>query len=189
MQVTERLDAAFAETMDAFQPFEKNPVFATALSGGADSTALCRMAEKYAARVNGTVLALIVNHNLRPESKTEAEAVARQCAERHVPFEILTVDTPPVARLEETARKMRYRLLFDACKKRDCFYLLTGHHAKDVSETVAMRRSHRSGVAGLAGINACQSADFGFLIRPLLRFSPDDLRTYNRENNLSWVED
>ena len=72
MQVTGRVDERFARFMDGFAPFADKTTFAVALSGGADSTALCLTAKKYADKNGLNVLALIVDHRLRPASTQEA---------------------------------------------------------------------------------------------------------------------
>lgn len=189
MQVTGRVDERFARFMDGFAPFADKTTFAVALSGGADSTALCLTAKKYADKNGLNVLALIVDHRLRPASTQEARNAAAQCRNIGVPCEILTIENPPRARIEETARKLRYELLFDACKRRKCFYLLTGHHAQDQAETFLMRQNRKSAARGLAGIGACDSFDFGLLLRPLLDCFPAELKAYNTENGLSWAQD
>ena len=189
MQVTRILTKRFAENLDSFKPFEKAPLFAVALSGGADSMALCLLAKNYAQKNNGRIIALVVNHNLRPNALYEAEKTAQWCAQNDIFCEILTIDNPPETRIEENARKMRYELLFDACKRHNCLYLLTGHHAQDLAETVLMRQHHKSKTAGLSGFSVCESFEFGWLLRPLSGFYPEELRAFNKEQGITWFED
>lgn len=188
-QVTKRVDERFARFMDCFAPFADKTTFAVALSGGADSTALCLTAKKYADKIGAAVLALIVDHRLRPTSTQEARDTAAQCRKFDIPCEILTIENPPRTRIEESARKLRYDLLFNACKRHQCFYLLTGHHARDQAETFVMRKNRKSADRGLAGINACDSFDFGLLLRPLLDCFPEELKAYDTENGAAWVQD
>lgn len=189
MQVTLALTKRFAENLDSFKPFEKTPLFAVALSGGADSMALCLLAKNYALKNNGRIIAFIVNHNLRPNALHEAEKTAQWCARNDIACEILTITNPPKTRIEENARKMRYELLFDACKRHNCLYLLTGHHAQDLAETVLMRQNHKSKTAGLSGFSVCESFEFGWLLRPLSGFYPEELRAFNKEQGITWFED
>ena len=65
----------FAQCMARFAPFERAPELAVAVSGGADSMALCLLAHRWAASVGGTIHALTVNHNLRTAARMEAEQV------------------------------------------------------------------------------------------------------------------
>ena len=66
----------FAKFMRKAGPFETKPHLAIAVSGGADSMALCLLAMTWARRRNGTVTALTVDHGLRRESFAEAKQVA-----------------------------------------------------------------------------------------------------------------
>ena len=57
-------------------PFEPAPRLAVGVSGGADSMALALLADAWARERGGTILALIVDHGLRTESKAEAAEAA-----------------------------------------------------------------------------------------------------------------
>jgi len=52
-------------------PFEPSPALAVAVSGGADSLALALLAHAWARTQGGSVLALLVDHGLRAESRAE----------------------------------------------------------------------------------------------------------------------
>ena len=80
------------------------------MSGGPDSLALLLLAAE--ARP-GEVEAASVDHALRPESRAEADMVAKLCERLGVPHTILTAewDEKPESAIQERARMMRYRLL------------------------------------------------------------------------------
>lgn len=132
-----------------------------AVSGGPDSLALLLLAD---AAFPGRVAAATVDHGLRPESGDEARMVARLCAERGIPHATLLPAEPIGGSLQAAARHARYTLLdaWRAASRID--WVMTGHHADDQLETLAMRLNRSSGVAGLAGIRAKQ----GHRLRPLL---------------------
>ena len=67
--------AEFAALMAPLGPFEPSPVLAVATSGGADSMALALLASAWARRRGGHVVALTVDHGLRPGSRAEARQV------------------------------------------------------------------------------------------------------------------
>ncbi|MCH7931371.1 MAG: hypothetical protein IH906_04065 [Proteobacteria bacterium] len=54
-------------------PFERPPELAVAVSGGPDSMALCVLADGWARDRGGRIVALVVDHRLRPESGDEAQ--------------------------------------------------------------------------------------------------------------------
>ena len=51
--------------------FEKNPIIAVGVSGGPDSMALILLLNEWLKKEKGKLIALIVNHNLRKNSKAE----------------------------------------------------------------------------------------------------------------------
>ncbi len=136
------------------------------MSGGPDSVALLLSAH---AIFPGQVLALTVDHGLRPEAVAEAAFVAALCAARGVPHETLRwTGAKPAANRQAEARDARYALLRDACATAGIGVLLTAHHADDQAETLLMRLGRGSG-AGLAGIRAQRPLGAGVtLVRPLL---------------------
>lgn len=135
-----------------------------AVSGGPDSLALLLLA---AAERPGQVRAATVDHGLRTGARAEAEAVARICAERDIPHDILTVDV--AGSLQAAARTARYSALAGWCQAHGLGYLATAHHLDDQAETVLMRLARGAGLAGLSGIRAERPLAPGVrLVRPLL---------------------
>jgi len=184
------VEALFATAMAAAAPFEPRPRLAVALSGGADSTALLLLAERWARARRGDVLALVVDHGLRPGSAGEADGVARACAARGIAHRVLRWDGPkPARRIQERARAARYALLEDTCAEQGILHLLVGHHAGDQEETIAMRRARRSGEAGLAGMALDTPREQLRILRPLLAAAPGDLRAWLLGLDASWIED
>jgi tRNA(Ile)-lysidine synthase len=182
--------AAFAAAMDRLEPFEPHPFVAAAVSGGADSMALALLAKTWLDQRGGHLLALVVDHGLRPESAHEAGLTIDRLAERGIPARLLRLTTlAPGAGLAERARDMRYQVLADACRDNGCRHLLLGHHAADQIETVAMRLLHGSHTIGLAGMSALRETHGIRLLRPLLDVMPDALRRYLAEQGVAWVED
>jgi len=180
----------FAAALDRLGPFEPRPKLAVAVSGGADSMSLALLAREWAARRGGDILALTVDHGLRPESGHEASAALGILAERGIPGRKLTV--PDLARgsgLAERAREARYRLLLQACSDLDIPHLLLGHHRGDQVETVMMRALSSSTARGLAGMPAAVETRSVRLLRPLLNVAPDHLREFLTARAVPWTED
>lgn len=164
----------------------KNDVIAVGVSGGADSLALALMLHFEGKKV----VALTVNHNLRKEAQQEAEYVAKVMKKFGVEHHILVWNGKiPDNGIEEFARRIRYGLMLDFCKKNNINYLATAHHQRDQAETFLLRLQRGSGVFGLSGILPVSERNGIKIIRPLLNFSPDDLKAFLREKKVLWVED
>lgn len=162
--------AEFEHLMTGLGPFEEGPLIAVGVSGGPDSMALCALAHEWAVKRGGDVVALIVDHRLRPESGDEARRVGGWLARMGVAHAILTRDGPaiPVA-VHATARAARYELLGDYCRDRGILHLLLGHHREDQAETMLLRLERASGLDGLAAMAAINESLGGLrLLRPLL---------------------
>lgn len=152
-----------------------------AVSGGADSLALtlAYQALREAVAATSPWYTATVDHRLRPESRQEAEQVARWLGARNIPHATLVWDHAPVtARIEEQARQARYALLIDFAKAHQCSVLLTAHHALDQIETVLMRAARGSGLTGLRGMTFLSERDGVTIVRPFLTIFPGDLRLF-----------
>jgi tRNA(Ile)-lysidine synthase len=180
----------FAALMAPFGPFEAHPTLAVAVSGGRDSLALALLAHDWAADREGRVVALIVDHGLRPESGAEAASTLGRLGSLGIAGEVLRwAGDKPVSRLQQTAREARYRLLFEACRRHGILHLLVGHHAGDQAETVAMRAARNSGADGLAGMAALVEHRNARLLRPLLAVPRDRLTATLEARRVAWIDD
>src|SRR5690349_4594682 len=104
-----------------------------AVSGGPDSLALLLLAVR--ARPAG-LRAATVDHQLRPESGAEAEAVAAICAQLRIPHETLPVRVE--GSVQAAARAARYAVLGQWCGRHGLTHLATAHHVDDQAETMLM---------------------------------------------------
>jgi len=186
-----RLDgAAFAALMAPLAPFEPRPLLACAVSGGADSLALLLLACGWAGARGGTVLALTVDHGLRPEAAAEAQWVgetARRLGARH---RVLTWRDPPRrGPVQEAARAARLTLLAEACREAGCLHLLLAHHRDDQAETLLLRLGRGSGLDGLAGMAPQRRLPGLRLLRPLLPVPKRRLEATLRAAGVAWIED
>jgi tRNA(Ile)-lysidine synthase len=149
--------------------FETRPFIAVAVSGGPDSLALTILADRWARERGGQLMALTVDHRLRPESAEEARVLGGWLAARGIAHQVLVwTDPKPASGIQEAARAARYRLLGGWCRERGCLHLLTAHHREDQAETYLIRRRAGSGVDGLAGMSAVREMPGMRLVRPLL---------------------
>ena len=154
-----------------------------AVSGGSDSTALLLIAARWAKDVKKRLkrapklVAVTIDHGLRPESAREAAAVKRFARGLGVPHRTLRWrGKKPKTGLQEAARIARYRLLAQAAARVGYEHILTAHTLDDQAETVVFRLARGSGLTGLAGMAHASPMPAGgetavFLVRPLLAVS------------------
>ena len=168
----------------------KDEVVAVGVSGGADSLALVLQAAEELAVFGRKIVALTVDHDLRPTSRLEAEYVAGLMQKYGIEHHILTwTGKKPTTGIEEAARQARYALIAEWCSQNNVHVLLTAHHAKDQAETFLMRLQRGSGLEGLCGIREYSVRDGLVILRPLLAVNPENLRDYLRQRAIVWVED
>lgn len=168
----------------------KDEVVAVGVSGGADSLALVFQAAEELAVFGRKIVALTVDHGLRPTSRLEAEYVAGLMQKYGIEHHILTwTGKKPTTGIEEAARQARYALIAEWCSQNNVRVLLTAHHAKDQAETFLMRLQRGSGLEGLCGIREYSVRDGLVILRPLLAVNPENLRDYLRQRAIVWVED
>ena len=179
------LDALIA--VDALPPDGR---LGLAVSGGPDSLALLLLA---AAARPGQIEVATIDHDLRPESRSEAEMVGEICKKLGVPFAILTVKwkQKPETALPERARNARYRLLAAWAKERKLAGVMTGHHLDDQVETFFMRLQRGAGIKGLASMRRAvpmPGSDVP-LVRPLLAWQRAELARVCALSGFSPVRD
>ncbi len=147
------------------------------LSGGADSLCLTLLMNEYAKIFSKEIFACIVDHKLRPESSTEIIPIISILKDRKINYKVLTWEHEEITgNIENKARIARYNLLYDCCKELDFKYLMTAHHALDQWETFFMRLSKGSSLKGLSAIKPVSNFKDIKLIRPMLNFSPADIK-------------
>lgn len=166
------------------------PVAAVAVSGGPDSMALTLLAQEWIAKRGGSLLALTVDHGLRPESRTEARQVHRWLLARGISHKILTWrGAKPTSNLQAEARALRYQLLSQACAKAGIKDLLLAHQLEDQAETFLLRLARGSGLDGLAAMAGVSHADGLRLLRPLLDVPRACLIAYLEKCGQEWISD
>ncbi|MSO89107.1 MAG: tRNA lysidine(34) synthetase TilS [Rhodospirillaceae bacterium] len=176
--------------MAAIGSFETRPRLAVAVSGGADSLALCLLARDWARARGGDVTALTVDHGLRPAAAAEARQTGRWLKAAGIRHIVLVWHgAKPVANVQAQAREARYRLLTSWCRDAGVLHLLLGHHRGDQAETFLLRLDRGSGLDGLAGMARVAETPDVRLLRPLLAIAPDRPRAMLRARRQQWIED
>lgn len=186
-----------------------------AVSGGADSVALLDALRQLAPAHGWQLHVAHVNHRLRgTESDADADFVAQLAARCGLPCTVQAIDVARAQRAqaspENTARRLRYRVLAEIAWKVGASCIALAHHQDDQAETVLLHLLRGSGLGGLAGMRfgsplllddgmtdtagGIQNNDKAaeptiILVRPLLNVSRAELRAYCARHNLPYRED
>lgn len=195
MSAVEAARAAPVEPGEAsalFADLEACPSLILAVSGGSDSTALMALAAQWRAplRHGPRLVAVTVDHGLRPESAREARAVKQLAGRIGVEHRTMRwVGPKPATGIQEAAREHRYRLLAAAARRVGARHILTAHTRDDQAETVLFRLARGSGLTGLAGMTRITAFDDLEVVRPFLGLAKARLVATLAAAGLGYVED
>ena len=164
------------------------------VSGGIDSMFLLSQLHE----IGQPVTAAVFDHGLRPEAAEECEFVASFCAGHSIPCVTGKGDAAACAAvhgmgIEEAARELRYRFLFETAAKLDAAAVAAAHHANDQAETVLMHILRGSGLDGISAMRPRgylkEFSQTIPLIRPLLGITRREIEEYAAETGLEYRED
>ena len=161
------------------------------VSGGIDSMVLLDLLRRLSREISLLIVAAHLNHGLRgEEAERDERFVTERCARWKIPVESEKRDVKGIARktkdsIQVAARKVRYEYLNEVMERYKGDYLVLGHQADDVAETVLIRFLRGASVQGLSGI----LEQNGRVIRPLLSFSRIEILSYAQEEGIPYVED
>ena len=161
--------------------------YLVALSGGADSVALLLLLQDLGYHIE----AAHCNFHLRgEESDRDERFVVSLCQERGVELHRAHFDTREYATLhhvsiEMAARDLRYHYFEQLRQDLGFDGICVAHHRDDNVETVLMNLIRGTGLRGLQGIRPKN----GYILRPLLCLSRQDIEHYLSECHQAYVTD
>ncbi len=175
-----------------FAGWKAAPAIVLAVSGGPDSIALMWLAARWrrAFTRGPRLIAVTVDHGLRPEGAREARDVKKLAAQLDLPHRTLRWrDAKPKTGIPAAARAARYRLLAQAAKASGATHILTAHTRDDQAETLLMRMLRGSGLAGLAAMARQSERDGVWLARPLLDIPKSRLVATLNKAKIAFADD
>ena len=164
-----------------------NDLYIVALSGGADSVALLLLLKEQGFRIH----AAHCNFHLRGEESDRDEAFCVElCGRLGIELHRVHFDTKTYADLhhvsiEMAARELRYRWFEQLRQDIGAAAVCVAHHQNDSVETILMNIIRGTGLRGLTGIQARN----GYVLRPLLCVSRDEIERFLSERGQSYVTD
>ncbi len=156
-------------------------------SGGADSVVLLHILHQ----LEYECIAAHCNFHLRGEESLRDEHFARSFAESlQIPFCKIDFETKSFASdnkisVEMAARELRYAWFGKLREENNAVAIAVGHHKDDNVETFLLNLIRGTGIKGLTGLRQ-QS---GYIIRPLLCLSKEDILNYVQNERLNYVTD
>ena len=162
------LSKIFIDFKKKLNSLNKN-VYTVAVSGGPDSLALVALTKAYSYKKKTKFRYILVDHNIRKNSKQEAKKVQNLLKNNKINLIILSNKKKITKNIQGQARKLRYDLLTAYSKKNKINTILTAHNLEDQVETFFIRLSRGSGLKGLSSMNSISKIDNKInLCRPLL---------------------
>ncbi|MCF6288003.1 MAG: tRNA lysidine(34) synthetase TilS [Proteobacteria bacterium] len=154
--------------------------FLIAYSGGADSTALLHLLHQ-----QQNVRAIHINHGLQQNANVWQQHCQQTCDKLSI--ELIVEQAQLTDTSENSSRQVRYGFFRKHLRQDEI--LLTAHHSQDQAETILLKLLRGTGIKGLGGIAAIRVFAQGYIARPLLDSSVDDLTQYLMQQKIQWIED
>jgi tRNA(Ile)-lysidine synthase len=159
------------------------------VSGGADSLCLMDILRE----AGYSLIVAHFDHQLREESQQDAQMVKETCARLSLESVVGAENVRAYAdekklSIEEAARELRYRFLFNLARERNAQAVAVGHTADDQIETVLMHILRGSALNGLKGMSyraIIKTFDEQIpIVRPLLEMKREETVAYCAAHDL-----
>ena len=146
-----------------------------AVSGGPDSLALTALSKAYSYENKCKFHYLLIDHNLRKNSSSEAKSVKKLLKKHWFILKIVKNKKLIDKNIQSNARDIRYNLIKNYCKNKNIKIILTAHNLEDQVETFFIRLSRGSGLQGLSSMKQVNQLIKIFAWWDLVRFQEKQL--------------
>ena len=175
------------EFIEESELLDKNDKIIVGISGGADSVALLDILYSLGYKC----IVAHCNFHLRGQESYRDEYFVEKIASKYnMQYLVANFDTKKYIEeesisLEMAARELRYAWFEKIRKEFNADKIAVAHHQDDSIETVLINLIRGTGIRGLTGIPCIN----GYVVRPLLAISREDILSYLEHQNLDFVED
>ena len=174
---------------DLIQTFPATGRYWIGYSGGIDSHVLLHLINTVKDEIHSGISAVHVDHGISRNSSIWSEHCRQVCNQLGVSFQNIKIDAacPDGESLENWARQQRYTAIANLFDQDDI--LLMAHNRDDQTETVFLQLLRGAGPRGLASMPVIRRFDKGWLARPLLGYSRQQILDYAESHQLKWIDD
>ena len=164
--------------MRQFADYPSARRYLVAFSGGMDSSVLLDALSTVCEELDVELEAIHIDHGLHPDSPRWTRHCREFCESRGIPFINISLELkiPPGESIEGCAREARYDAIGSEMASGDM--VLMAHHQDDQAETLLLHLMRGSGPRGLSSMPHIRPFAQGWLARPLLGYSRDQLAAY-----------
>jgi tRNA(Ile)-lysidine synthase len=180
-------DKKFVDFIDKNSLFRRDGTLLAAVSGGMDSVLMVHLLQSL-----GYKFAIAhCNFQLRGTEADADQQFCKQLAQQlNVPFYTVNFNTQYHATenkisIQMAARELRYQWFEQLRQQFNYTAIALAHHQNDTIETILLNLVRGTGIAGLHGILPKN----GWLVRPMLFLSREEIVQLVKANGYSYVED
>lgn len=166
--------------------FSKGATYLSACTFGPDSMALLDMLQKSGIKP----IVVCINYHKFEDTSDDYIKLATYCGAKGLTLEYLDAATLPPEEayhdgddFKAWARKVRYAFFKDVYDRYNASGLVIAHQQDDLLEAYLIQKE-RGGKRGKYGLSPVSTQNGMVVIRPLLRYTRDELREYNEENRV-----
>ena len=158
-----------------------------AYSGGIDSHVLLHRLVNLRDGLPPLAGAIHIHHDLSLNADSWAEHCQATCHQLGIGCKIIRVHIDEGEGVEDSARRARYAAIQSCLQTGDA--ILLAQHQDDQAETFLIQALRGGGPHGLAAMPALAPLGQGFMVRPMLGISRQEVQEYAASNELHWAED
>lgn len=165
--------------------------FVLAVSTGIDSSVLLDLFINFQKIYqNIEIIVCHVNHHRRSASEEEEQYIRDFCKDNNIKLFIEGLYFEDGEdNFQAKARELRYQFFDKIMKEEKADYLVLAHHGDDNIETILMRMTRGSSLIGYSGIQDFFEKESYYVIRPLLKYSKQDIINYQKMHKIKYYED